>query len=361
MLFGDLATELITQVFFSCNSIPDVLALSSTCYRFRRIYVSSQRLNILQAAAAIQLGPLYDLDRLITHVSIELHNVIREPPLTQALLEQYVRHGRVAEKWCEIYPFKKWKHNYESRRSLTTDELYRLRRAIYRSWLYSRAFHTRNHLRQHRSNRAMIQKRAILLRPWQTWELAEIADVNAIIREVVRSSICPSNGHVERKYRKRFPQTDTFLMFNDSPDYLPGGIPVPYREPQPRDVYTRTYHYARGPMARVFSPTYTRRCETTRYQVSTCEPGGEGWGDDIPHYYVIEDMLKLDPEQILWLKENALLKREVEAFVKFQGDWFDNNGETWGQTLEYVLGMRGEDVEAFKAAVKNGDMGVALE
>lgn len=89
------------------------------------------------------------------------------------------------------------------------------------------------------------------------------------------------------------------------------------------------------------------------------DPGAEGWGDDIPHYYVVEDMLKLNPGQVLWLKENAPLKGQVEMYVKGLGDWFENNGETWGQTLEWVLRERGEDVEELLEAVRDGAVGVA--
>lgn len=50
-----LATELLLQILFSCNSVPDVLALASTCHRLRRILYSN-RLPILFRAAEAQLG-----------------------------------------------------------------------------------------------------------------------------------------------------------------------------------------------------------------------------------------------------------------------------------------------------------------
>lgn len=93
------------------------------------------------------------------------------------------------------------------------------------------------------------------------------------------------------------------------------------------------------------------------------EVGAEGWGDDIPHYYVVEDYLKLDPAQILYLKENAPLKGMVENYVRslcHEYDWFSNNGETWVQTLEFVLDERGEDVGEFMDAIAEGELGVAV-
>lgn len=355
MLFEDLATELVISVFFSCNSITDVLALSSTCRRFRSISTSSQRLSMFEAVAETQFGPLEDLTQLLTHNASQPAHIIRDVPFSTALLKQMARYGRVAEKWCHIYPFKKWKHNYESRRLLTSEEHYRLRRALYRSWLYSRAFHNRDHPREFRATKPILQKRAALLHNWDTWELAEIADINAVIREVVHSNICPSNGTIARKFKKRFPENEHSLLFN---------IHLNYPLPQAHNPFAAQYHITTNTLSSHFNntPTYTSRYASSKFSLlPNHEIGAEGWGDDIPHYYVIEDMLKLDPEQILWLKENAPLKGMVEGYVRSLGDWFENNGETLGQTLEWVLGERGEDVGEFMGAIADGEMGVAVE
>lgn len=103
-----------------------------------------------------------------------------------------------------------------------------------------------------------------------------------------------------------------------------------------------------------------------------------GWGDDISHYYVVEDMLKLDPGQLLYLFESATgnsltaspalgfvihdsdaslskVKRgAVEAFVGGLGDWFENNGETLVETMSGVLEGRGEDLMELKEEVMDG-------
>ncbi len=68
-------------------------------------------------------------------------------------------------------------------------------------------------------------------------------------------------------------------------------------------------------------------------------------------------MLKLDPAQILWLRQNTFSKGQVEAFVKGLGDWFENNGETFGQTLEFVVGERGGLVE-LREGILEGELGV---
>lgn len=353
MLFEDLATELVVQVYLSCNAVTDVTALSSTCRRFRNIYSSSQKLRILENAAETQFGPLRDLTQLLTHNSSQPAHVIRSVSFSLALLKQIIHHGRVAEKWCDMYPFKKWKYNFESRRLLTSDERYRVRRAIYRVWLYSRAFHNREHPRDFRATRPVLLRRAALLHNWSTWELAEIADVYGVIREVVQINICPSNSTIARKFKNRYPGNEHSLMFNIHLNYPPTA-------PQAFNPFTL------NPLATHFNstPSYTSRYASAKYSLHPShEVGAEGWGDDIPHYYVIEDMLKLDPEQILYLKEHAPLKGMVEGYVKSlcpEGDWFTNNGETWVQTLEFVLDERGQDVGEFMGAIVQGELGVAV-
>ena len=69
-------------------------------------------------------------------------------------------------------------------------------------------------------------------------------------------------------------------------------------------------------------------------------------------------MLKLDPGQVIWLKENAPLKGMVEAYVKSLGDWFENNGATFGQTLDSVIIERGLDVEEFREEIRDEEAGI---
>lgn len=361
MLFEDLATELVVQIYLSCNSVDDVLNLAMTCRRFRNISLSSKRLAILEHAAEVQYGPLLDLTQMLTHNSSQPAHIIREVPFSLALCKQIVRAGRIAEKWCDIYPFKKWKHNYESRRLLNPNERYRLRRAIYRTWLYSRAFHNASHPRESRVTRPIIQKRAALLHNWPTTSLAEIADFTTVMRELIQSTICPSNGTIARKFKKRNPSSDQTLLFNIHLNYPP---PVP--APSLHNPFTN-----QSPAPTLWS-NFSSPSASTSYTARYASParkyalhpghdvGAEGWGDDISHYYVIEDYMKLDPEQVLWLKEHAPLKGMVEGYVRLLGSWFENNGATLGQTVDWVLDERGEAVVEFAERIAEGTLGVAL-
>lgn len=354
MMFETLATELVLQIFLSAHSVADVLSLSSTCHRFRYIYGSSKKLAILEHAAEKQFGPLDDLTQLLTHNASQPAHMTRSVPFSTALLKQIVHYGHIAERWTELYPFKKWKYNYENRRLLTSEERYRLRRAIYRSWLYSRAFHNREHPRDQRAVKLVTQERAALLHNWSSWELAEIADAHAVFRDVIHNNICPSNGSIARKFKKRHPENEHGLLFNIHLNYPVQSHTTP--TPFPSDGLS--FHFNN-------SSTYSSRYSSSKYSLHR-DIGSEGWGDDIPHYYVIEDMLKLDPEQILWLKDNAPLKGMVEGYVRALGEnhdgsnWFTNNGETWVQTLEFVLDERGEDVSEFMGAIEREEVGITV-
>ena len=377
MHFEYLATEIINNVFLHCGKVDDVLALSTTCKRFRCIYSSSSKLSILQQAAECQYGPLEDAIQLVTHNASQPAHIVRTAPFSLALLEQLVHTGKVADKWCDIYPFKKWKHNFEDRRLLTSSERFRLRRALYRIWLYSRAFHNRQHPRDLRMTPPRIHERAELLHNWSTAELAEMADVHAVLREVVTANICPSNGTITRKFRKRYPDpSDAQLLFNlnihvnypPPPNPFaapPAPPPAPFSEfhcPPPTDAerYNGTDNtaYYTSPATQ-----HAKHSARARFALSAGhDPGAEGWGDDVMHYYVVEDMLKLDPAQLLWLKERAPLRAHVEEYVRDIGrDWFDNNGETWCQTLEWVLRERGEDAGTVGEAVRRVEAGVVVE
>jgi hypothetical protein len=358
MHFEYFPTETVTHVFLSCAEVQSALALSSTCKRFHRIFNSSKKLEILRNAAEKQYGPLQDAVQLVTHNASQPAHIIRSVPFSLALLKQIVHVGRVATKWSDIYPFKKWKENYQDRRLLDSEERYRLRRALYRLWLYSRVFHNSAHPREYRMRMPIIRSRAELLHNWSTEELAEMTDVHAILRDVIYSKVCPSNGSITRKFKKRNPESDHQLLFNIHLNYPP----PPFAAPMP----TSEFHNPPAATDRIFThhnsgPHLATKFHYAKYNSTPFhEPGAEGWGDDIGHYYVVEDMLKLDPEQILWLKENAPLKGMVETFVKGLGEWFENNGETWGQTMDWVLRERGEDGEEILAAIADGELGIAL-
>ena len=362
MQFLDLPNELLLHVFQSCSSIPDVLNLAATCHHFRSILTASQRLPVLFQAAEAQFGPLADAISLVTHNASQPAHIPRaSPPLSLALLTRLLEVGRVANQWTAIYPMRKWRgSDCESRRLLSSHECYRVRRAVYRLWLYTAAFHTVLHPRTTRLSPPIIGTRAALLRPWSTAQLAEILDLHFIFRGVLESYICPSNSQVLRHHRARYLDCSSApgLRFVQSG---PATVQMARaKQVLAQDIFHRSVH--------VMS-IYDYRADVRL-----------GWGDEISNYYVIEDMLKLDPGQLLYLYEsvtgvsltassgvwylnhdyhsNAAGMWEqfgvVEAFVGGLGEWFENNGSTLAQTAEWVLEGRGEDYKEMKQEVENG-------
>jgi hypothetical protein len=345
-----IASELIAHVFDSLQTVQDVINLASTCHRMHSIYASSQQIRFLTNAAERQYGPLADATQLLTQNASQPAHITRSVNISLALLSQIVRVGSVANQWADIYPFKKWKDNYTDRRLLTEPERLRVRRAIYRIWLYGAAFHSPAYPRESRLVLQRKSLRAELLRNWNTAELAEVADVRVILRDTLAANVCPSNGTIARKFRARhgddavgqlvFNLTNIHLNFpppstmDDRAGCLPSGwTQGHYAAPPPSSLFHDSATYATQ------YTTRTKAYHLGRYAGS--DAGAEGWGDSIGHYYVVEDLMKLDPGQILWLKERKMCKAQVLAWVKEMGEWFENNGDTLGETLNAVLDERG--------------------
>jgi hypothetical protein len=363
MDLDSLPNEIITHIFTILPTIDSVLALASTSKHFNEVYHGSQRLTILSSVADTEFGPLDDILQICTYNASQPAHLHREAPISDALMAQVLKIGRVAKQWEDVYPFKKWKSTFaSSRRLLTPSERYTLRRAIYRLWLYTKAFYNRTNPRTMRNNPQTTAERAALLHNWTTPELSEMLDVQIMLRDVIANNICPSNGRIRQKFNKRFPESNHQLLFN---------IHLNYPPPAPSWCNTASDGWINNSI--LTSSKYTSpNSRPSRLQPSRFhEPGAEGWGDDISHYYVVEDMMKLDPQQILFLRDRCPLKIHVETYLKMQVDgyavlgggdgWFNNNGETFSETLWFVVRQRGGDVEALKAAVEEGEMGVAVD
>jgi hypothetical protein len=342
MSFSTLPTEIATHIFLSLPTIASATALASTSHRFNTIFHSSKHLIILSSAADAEFGPLQEIIQLVTHNASQPPHIPRSVPLSTALLKQIVAVGRIAQRWEDIYPFKKWKSDFASRRLLTPTERYVLRRALYRLWLFTKAFHTPAHVRTCRRIPSIMHERAALLHNFSTVELAEMLDVQLVMRDMVANNICPSNGKMRQKFQKRYPDANPHqVLFNIHLNYPPA--PSSFI---PESWFHNNTH------------SHHQHHQSTRW----LDPGAEGWGDDISHYYIVEDMMKLDPEQILYLRDSCPTKASVEVFVKeVGGEWFANNGETCSETLAFVVRQRGGGVvEEVRQAVEEGEMGVAV-
>ncbi|KAL8856407.1 MAG: hypothetical protein Q9178_006977 [Gyalolechia marmorata] len=350
MLLQSLPNETLLQILHSISSIQDVLSLSLTSHRLHdlvsRPAVShpspptsescvtlypQQRLPILFDAAERQFGPLHSLIPVVTYFPSQVPKIHRPtPPQSLSLLKQLLRVGQVANNWADLYPFIHWRgteQNCASRRLLNEDERYRVRRACYRTWLYHLAFHNSTFGRYTRLQPPVVRSRASSLRAWSTHELGELLDFQSIMRAVLELFVCPSDGTVIHRHKERYGEMPNISLFH------------------PPRQRKHLLHYDGS------SNGYMRPTQHADIW--------EGWGGDVEHYYVVEDMLKLHPGQVMELYEfvvngKGILgmvdglamesnKAAVKAFVTGLGDWFENNGETLGETVRFVLGERGEE------------------
>ncbi|CAD6582138.1 MAG: hypothetical protein ASARMPREDX12_004248 [Alectoria sarmentosa] len=357
MHITDLANETLLHILESCPTISSLLAVASTCKHLHSI-LAHHKLPLLYQSFEAQYGPSHDAIRLVTYNSSQLAHIPRPaPPQSMALLQRLVEAGQVAEKWATVYPSQKWTaEESANRRLLSTAESYKLRRACYRVWLYNIAFHTPQHTRMGRLQPQVVRTRAQVLRPWPAEQLAEMLDLHAIFRAVLHSHICPSNGTVVRRHKQRFP---------DDPFPLVSATKVARLNNDPlADFHQAFFH----------STPHVSRLSTTKNH-SQYGATVEGWGDEITQYYVVEDMLKFDPGQLMHLYKSLTgqagsdaeltafnsfgsRKATVEHFVAGQGDWFENNGETLVETICFVVGERGGDGRELGELVEGGLEGI---
>jgi hypothetical protein len=315
MHITQLAPEIILGIFQNCATIADVANLSLSCRRFHSMLSTSQRTLILYSAAESEFGPVLDILQLLTLNDSQLAHCIRDPPRSDFLLKQVITVGRVAQRWEEIYPFWKWNSDFADRRFLSGHERYRLRRAVYRYWLYTYAFHTPAYPRSSRRIPQVLYQRAKLLQKWSTRELIEINDFQITMRALISSSVYPSDPGMHAIFLS---EGETIQTFD------PKQIPT---------IVAQDYFHHSG-VAHGLDGTATKQVDDLI-----------GWGDPVTHYYILEDLLKLDPKSILWLYDHPR-KWQVEGYLDSLGDWFYNNGNTFSETLTYVLEGRDSDLDS---------------
>ena len=333
-LLRDLPAETILGIYSACSSVHDVLNLSQTCKRLHALLSSSKKLPVLLAVAENHAGPTFDIVQLLTVNDVQAAHEIRQPPISYSLLRNIISVSYAAHEWQEIYPRRKWDKNYADRRVLNSAEQHSLRRAIYRLWLFSRAFHNSNYARECRLLPNTMTQRCRLLRSWSTEELAEIEDFRSVVRSVLESVLL--------------------------------GTDLPHWELEP--AFPGTFYRQRGafplsPRMCLYSATKLKSIFHTSCNDSAfIRPGPTGmcgWTDDIDRFYALEDLMKLDPEQVLWFREIAFLDIRVSDHITPVGEeWFLNNGETFAATFERVLLDRGESPEEIRRLIASGDLGI---
>ncbi|KAL8637305.1 MAG: hypothetical protein Q9228_005411 [Teloschistes exilis] len=338
MYLDSLPNETLLHVLHSLSTVQDVLSVTLTSKRLHALCSRpAQRLPILFDAADRQIGPLSSAIAVVTHNASQPPHIPRpQPPQSLSLLKQLLSIGAIANEWADLYPSIHWggpdPEECASRRSLRQEERHRVRRACYRIWLYDLAFHNGSFPRFSRLHPPVIRSRAALLRAWTDRELGELLDMQSVFRTILEKQVCPSNGTIIRRHKDRYGElSNPIISLMHIP--APGGM-----------------------------KHWRHLCNDSIGSVDSWE----GWGDDVSHYYVIEDMMKLHPGHLMQLyhfvtgKTDTLAamvddgfmmtmslaghKAAIEGFVAGLGEWFDNNGETRSETIKYVVSERGGSI-----------------
>jgi hypothetical protein len=265
--FEYLPSETITHIFNSTATecgIPAVLALSRSSHRLHQIFLV-KRLSLLTSAVDTTYGPLQDTIQLVTQNSSQAPNTSRNVPISIALLRDIIQMGKTARRWEDIYSLKRWQGEQSvDRRLLTSDERRVFRRAIYRIWLYSKAYHNPYFTRNIRRLPKVQEARAKLLHGWSLEELGEILDVKEVFRRVLSSNVCPSNTRVTKKVEARYGQEHAVNLFFSTAQ---SGFTA---QNQLGLLNGSTHHQ------------YLTPSRGSRYMISSRhDPAMEGFGDDI--------------------------------------------------------------------------------
>jgi hypothetical protein len=340
-----LAPELLLRIFESLSSVSDIINLSLTCRYLHQILPRSNRLTLYYTAIDSTDGPVQDIIQLLTQNNNERLHVRRTPPLSLALLAQVMSVARVARRYVDLYPKFRWPDDQSMhRRFLDADEARRLRRAIYRTWGYVKAFH-------HSPNRLLCQdkiaaeERRQLLRTWSNSELFELEDFRGTLETLLATEICPTDGDV---YARIPDESQKYRLSLQYPHLRPfSGATIPGFE----DLFYSSRHsehvsYAHAPSVQELRHRHM-----------------QGWGSDQQNFYLVQAFLKLSPAQILWLYDNAVRRADVEQYIESQTHdpcFFESMALLFTDWVA-VLHSRGVDIQQAREKIWDGHAGIVIE
>ena len=185
---------------------------------------------------------------------------------------------------------------------------------------------------------SLVAERCNLLRTFSTDELLELEDVRGMLECIVSTELCPTDGDV---YWRRGGEAWNKKFYDPA-----GGR----RAPNVAAIQNLFYD--------------VRHDQVTHMPANQLrEQQMDGWGDDINQYHAVNDLLKLNPAQVMQLYEHAVTRHDVEHFVdeKMGSPWFWNNGETMLHTWLVVLHGRGVVMQEAKEKIDRGLAGVAVD
>ncbi|KAK5462647.1 hypothetical protein LTS15_002359 [Exophiala xenobiotica] len=347
MAMQDLAPEIMVHIYESLSSVSDIISLSLTCRYFHELLPKSQKLVLFFGALDKEMGPLDDILQLLTQNDNQMLHVRRTPPLSFALLTQAAIVGRVAERLVGLFPTFRWTDaESTSRRFLDDMEARRLRRAAYRLWSYTQAFHGRSSGRMPRFDQTTIAtERLQLLRTWSTQELYELEDLRCTLEQILATEICPTDGEVWSRMTEQARHSHMPLSL---PHAFDGGFASHTAS------FSDMFHSSHDVMA--LDRTKPSVQELRHKHMS-------GWGSDLQTFYLVQSFLKFSPAQLLWLYDHAVSKADVEKFIEAQthDPCFFERGSMLFHDWVAVLHDRGVDVQQAREAIWDGRVGIVLD
>jgi hypothetical protein len=314
----ELPMELIQKIYHECSDIKSIVYLSATSRKFRAAYNGSQKLVILEKVLERQFGPLHDAVQVVTYNASQPAHIPRSPAMSMALAQQVATIGYVAQKWVSLYPLMRWRDQSEYRRTLRSHEGFRFRRAMYRIWLYGKAFHNSDYLEPVRAlpRPHSRDERMTFLRRLHDDEIMELAELHDILHDMLYHDLCPSNAQIQQRANQGFP----------------GQAPLYFGS---YETYPAHLSYA-SPLQKV-----AHRMDFTRDIV------GEAWGSRDVQYSLVRDILKLEPDELLHFREKLNNKTERVIYLTKLHESFHQNPSTLREAIEALSIERDYFINSF--------------
>lgn len=305
-----LPAELVLKVFQGCEDVSSVINLSKTSKRYQTILNGAKKLEILFAAAEIGFAPLDEAIQLVTYNESQAANEYRDPAMSMSLIKQLAKVGNIANEWLNAYPALRWRSNTDSRRLLRPHEVLRFRRALYRFWLYGKAFHSINYLARNEPPpmATVTDDRLKFLRRFNYSELAELCDLNGVFYEMLYNDICPSNAMIKSRYIQAAPGQE-ILIFGNYETFR---------------VYENNDHPTLADFSIMDLPKSLAK---------------EAWGSRDVQISIVHDCLKLNPDELLHFRELEG-KFARKHYLNQLNPLFQNNASTFRHAVEAVFAER---------------------
>lgn len=222
MPITQLSTEVLQKIY-EYTTIQDLLHLAQTSKRNYRVFLG-RRMHLLERSMHNSYSPLSDLYNLVisnepdksrkplgTEIrrNLIVNRIIESriaPKLTLELLIKMAIYGKIADRWTELYPQIRWRHNSSNRRLLRPYEQERLRGAIYRHWTYNSLFHDQVFMHFDPDlPSSRNDPRLRILRTYTTIELVQLTEYVDKTRQLLETDLYPSYSVIRHSYSEPVP------------------------------------------------------------------------------------------------------------------------------------------------------------